>query len=126
MPNASDAHRKKVLLHSGRLSRAAAALLRADAFVVGRHVFLSKSAVFEIDNGTPAGDDLLAHELVHIEQYRRSGVVRFLARYFTDYLSARARGLPHRAAYLAIPFEREAREKGPSTSPLPDDLPRGA
>ncbi len=114
------------ILHHSRFSRIATALIGANAFTFGRHVFLSKSAVSEIDGGTAAGDDLLAHELVHIEQYRRTGMVRFLARYFIDYLRARAEGLTHREAYLAIPFEIQARERSRATSPLPGDLPRGA
>ena len=31
---------------------------------------------------------LLAHELVHVRQYHELGMVRFLARYLRDYLSA--------------------------------------
>lgn len=52
---------------------------------------------------------LLAHELVHVRQWRELGVVRFLSRYLSTYVRGRFRGLGHRAAYAAIPFEREAR-----------------
>lgn len=54
---------------------------------------------------------LIAHELVHVEQWRDSGVVRFLAAYLTSYLGGRRRGEAHRAAYLAIPAEEEARRR---------------
>jgi hypothetical protein len=57
-----------------------------------------------------AADDprLLRHELVHVEQWRRLGVVRFLARYLGSYVRWRLRGHGHRAAYLRIPQEVEA------------------
>jgi hypothetical protein len=51
---------------------------------------------------------LLRHELVHVDQYRRRGVIRFLVRYVADYLRLRSRGYPHLAAYRRIPAEIEA------------------
>lgn len=56
------------------------------------------------------GDEaLLRHEMVHVEQWKDQGVARFLWRYLWDYVSGRLRGLSHQEAYLAIPFEVEAR-----------------
>lgn len=56
------------------------------------------------------GDErLLAHELVHVRQWRELGVVRFLWRYLSAYARGRFSGLSHQAAYLAIPLEVEAR-----------------
>jgi hypothetical protein len=52
---------------------------------------------------------LLAHELVHVRQWRELGAARFLWRYLGSYAQGRLRGLPHRDAYSAIPFEHEAR-----------------
>ena len=54
---------------------------------------------------------LIAHELVHVEQWRDQGRVRFLTRYLADYLRSRGAGARHRAAYLAIPAEQEARDR---------------
>jgi hypothetical protein len=51
---------------------------------------------------------LLRHELVHVEQYRRLGVPRFLVRYVTSYLAFRLRRHRHYDAYRRIPFEIEA------------------
>lgn len=51
---------------------------------------------------------LLAHESVHIEQWKEHGRLGFLGRYLTDYLRNRLRGLPHTEAYRAIRFEKEA------------------
>jgi len=51
---------------------------------------------------------LVAHERVHVEQWRRLGVVGFLVRYLGAYLGWRLRGHPHWAAYRRIPLEVEA------------------
>ena len=65
-----------------------------------------------------AGDaHLLRHELVHVEQWRQLGVVRFLARYLGSYLLWRLRGLGHRAAYLRIPLEVEAEGRARREAP---------
>jgi hypothetical protein len=56
-------------------------------------------------------DGLLAHELVHVEQWREHGRIGFLARYLGGYARALVRERRHRAAYLAIPFEAEARRR---------------
>jgi hypothetical protein len=53
--------------------------------------------------------DLIAHELVHVRQWRELGAVPFLVRYLGAYGRGRWRGLGHRAAYEAIPLEAEAR-----------------
>ncbi|HTO74520.1 MAG TPA: DUF4157 domain-containing protein [Thermoanaerobaculia bacterium] len=119
-------------LHSGAFAHLAARLLRARAFVVGRHVFLSRGSGREIARGSPAGRVLLAHELVHVEQYARLGVARFLRLHFADDFRSRARGLSHAAAYDAIVFEREAEERaaevaaGLNPEGSRGDRPRGA
>jgi hypothetical protein len=58
-----------------------------------------------------AGDEaLLAHELVHVRQWRELGALRFLWRYLGAYARGRAAGLDHGQAYEAIPLEVEARD----------------
>ncbi|MGZ8762602.1 MAG: eCIS core domain-containing protein [Acidimicrobiia bacterium] len=52
---------------------------------------------------------LLAHEMVHVRQWRERGVIRFLAAYLGEYVRGRRHGLGHRDAYRAISFEAEAR-----------------
>ena len=51
---------------------------------------------------------LLRHELVHVRQWRRLGVVGFGARYLGTYARWRLRRYPHWAAYRRIPLEIEA------------------
>lgn len=58
--------------------------------------------------------DLLAHELVHVEQWRELGPVRFLWRYLGEYVRARLAGQRHWQAYAAISFEAEARARSGS------------
>lgn len=53
---------------------------------------------------------LLAHELVHVRQYRDMGAWRFRWAYLREYLTGRLRQLGHDGAYRNISFEREARE----------------
>ena len=60
--------------------------------------------------GRERDERLLAHELVHVRQWREDGRVRFLWRYFSAYIKGRFRRLGHRGAYLAIPYEAEARK----------------
>ena len=57
-----------------------------------------------------AADDaaLLAHEAVHLRQWRQLGVVGFLRRYLGAYVRWRMRGYGHWAAYRRIPLEIEA------------------
>lgn len=57
-----------------------------------------------------AADDqhLLRHELEHVRQWRRLGVLRFLIRYVGAYVRWRLRGYDHWGAYRRIPLEVEA------------------
>jgi Domain of unknown function (DUF4157) len=68
---------------------------------LGRWVFLRR--------GHEHDDGLVAHELVHVRQWRELGALRFLWRYLGAYFRARLRGVRHRDAYAAIPLEQEAR-----------------
>lgn len=55
--------------------------------------------------------ELLAHELVHARQWSELGVWRFSRRYLGAYSANLWRLHRHRAAYLAIPQEVEARDE---------------
>ncbi len=72
----------------------------ADAMTIGRFVMIRK--------GHEEGRYLLAHELVHVRQYRERGVLRFLAGYLGRYLLLRLDGWSHHAAYRRLPEEVEA------------------
>ena len=64
--------------------------------------------VVSVRRGKETSTRLLRHELVHVEQYRRYGVLGFLRRYMAAYLRWRLRGYGHWAAYRRIPFEASA------------------
>ncbi|MXZ94472.1 MAG: DUF4157 domain-containing protein [Acidimicrobiaceae bacterium] len=70
---------------------------------VGRLILLLR------DDDRSGRRTLLAHELVHVEQYAELGSVRFLQRYFGEYFANLWRLRNHRQAYLAISLEAEAR-----------------
>ncbi len=53
--------------------------------------------------------ELVAHELVHIEQLSRVGLARHAATYLFDYINARRAGKSHRDAYFGLAAEVEAR-----------------
>ena len=61
-----------------------------------------------IRRGHERSERLLRHELEHVAQYGRLGVLGFLRRYVAAYVRWRLRGYGHRSAYLRIPFEASA------------------
>ena len=65
-------------------------------------------SVVSVRRRSSADERLLAHELVHVRQWRELGVVGFLVRYVGSYLRWRVRGYGHWAAYRRIPLEVEA------------------
>ena len=79
------------------------------AMALPRTVYVSPDTMSRLTAGNAR--TLLLHEAVHVDQWRRYGRTRFLVRYLGDYLKGRAVGLPHRVAYRAIRFEREAVEQ---------------
>lgn len=84
----------------------------AAAITIGRFVFIRERSL--------GSARLRRHELVHVGQWARLGVSRFLRRYLGAYLRWRLRGYPHRAAYRRIPLEVaaewEARDPGLSSA----------
>ncbi|GMQ85033.1 MAG: hypothetical protein BMS9Abin07_0598 [Acidimicrobiia bacterium] len=79
------------------------------AMTVSRRIYVGDKTLQKIEDGN-AGK-LLKHESVHVDQWQRHGRIGFLTRYLGDYLRGRLAGLSHSAAYLAIPFEKEAISK---------------
>jgi len=76
------------------------------AMALPKRIYVNAETMVKILAGE--AEELLRHEAVHVEQWRREGRVGFLAKYLAAYVKGRAAGLPHAAAYRAIPFEREA------------------
>jgi hypothetical protein len=68
---------------------------------IGRWILLRR--------GQETNRELLAHEMVHVRQWRERAVAGFLAAYLGEYLRGRLHGLGHGDAYRRISFEVEAR-----------------
>jgi hypothetical protein len=105
------------LVHKGPVAWVVRHVLRQGGMTVAPYIFYGKSR-FEPSRHESIG--LLAHELVHLRQYRDLGHVRFLARYLVDLARNRFRYARD------LPLEREAygiqdevlRELRTNTGPL--------
>ncbi len=73
------------------------------AMTLGRYVLVRR--------GNETNVELIAHELVHVQQWREQGRFGFLRAYLGDYVRGRRSGLGHWDAYRAIRVERIARER---------------
>lgn len=78
-----------------------ARFMRASAVTIGHTVYyaLPEAKVTE---------RLRRHERIHVRQYAQLGTLGFLLRYLGEYLNGRLKGKDHKAAYLAISYEKEA------------------
>lgn len=72
----------------------------ADAITLGPLIIVRKRAA--------GSRRLLAHEHVHVRQWREQGVLGFVGRYLWAYARWRLRGYPHWGAYRRVPQEVEA------------------
>lgn len=78
-------------------------LIQASAVTIGKNIFYSFDEL-EVPR------NVRTHEITHVKQYEKYGIIGFLYRYFRDYLKGRFNGLSHWDAYYQIPFEIEAFE----------------
>lgn len=76
-------------------------LKRYSGIVLGRHAFFK---------GEPT-EPIIRHEEIHQEQMTRVGVGMFYLIYLKDYVKGFVTYWNHDAAYLSIPFEKEAYTK---------------
>ncbi|HUP65300.1 MAG TPA: hypothetical protein VM557_08475 [Thermoanaerobaculia bacterium] len=74
---------------------------------LGRTVYLDARVAAA---GKERVEALLRHELQHVRQVARLGLIRFLILYLRSYLRLRGSGLGHHEAYRGIEFEQEAFE----------------
>ena len=72
------------------------------AITLGRRVYVSQKLEGK------ALERIIAHELVHVRQIERVGLVRFYWRYLREYVANRRAGMPAQEAYRRISFEQEA------------------
>jgi hypothetical protein len=74
---------------------------------LGRTIYVSEKYVTD---SAAKVERLLRHELVHVQQVNRLGVLRFLWRYVAEYVRNLRSGMPSGEAYRKISFEVEAYE----------------
>lgn len=77
----------------------------ADGLTLGKFVLLRGDRIER------KASTLLAHELVHVRQFAELGPRRFITRYVGEYGRNLWKMRNHRAAYLAISLEEEARRE---------------
>ena len=94
--------------HVPALDRARARILVVPAWLPGIDA-TTLGRLVVVKRGREEDRVLVAHELVHVRQWRELGVLGFLRAYLGEYVAGRRTGLGHRDAYARISFEREAR-----------------
>ena len=103
-----------VSLHADQWARALTSPFRFGAITFGRHVFVATDLVARDGSArTQVPGWLVAHEMMHVIQYERAGMTRFLFAYLSEYTRALRRGrrlnaAGHWLAYRAIAHEVEA------------------
>lgn len=85
------------------------------AVTLGRRIYVAPGM---LDRAQGELESLVRHELAHVRQVGRLGLIRFLAIYIRDYLRLRRSGLSRHQAYARIPFEIEAVEAEQEPDPI--------
>ena len=70
-----------------------------NAFTFRNHIFTTR----------PYDQRLIMHELVHVDQYKKIGTIKYLKQYFTEYRINKKSGLSKNESYRMISFEIQAR-----------------
>jgi len=72
------------------------------AITLGRRVYLAARLA------GAERERIIAHELAHVAQIERVGLLRFYGRYLIEYVANRRNGMTPHEAYRRISFEQEA------------------
>jgi hypothetical protein len=105
----------RVKFYAGRFAGLLTKTFKISAITFGSRIFVAPELLWRnVDDRLALSAELVVHEATHVLQYERTGVVPFLFLYLRDYARALGREAGgawerHRAAYLAISFEVEAR-----------------
>lgn len=108
MPRRLDARERELFTHVPIRDLDRARLVRVPVLTPGI-AGMTLGRWILVRRGHEQDRDLIAHEVVHVHQWRRLGAARFLVSYLGAYARGRRRGLGHQGAYQAIPLEAEAR-----------------
>jgi hypothetical protein len=105
-----------VRVYAGRAAGWLTGRTGIDAITLGRRVLVAPHHLRRGDGGARSVvGRLIAHEVAHLLQAERAGLVPFLLAYLREYLKGMRRApkwdaAAHWRAYSEISFEREARE----------------
>ena len=114
----ADFRLPSVRFYAGGLTGVLTNLIGVHGITFGRRIFIKPIIVSKNRNLAPQmPPNLAAHEIAHVLQYQKFGFIGFFRRYLADYYhnlrkSDRRDAEAKHAAYLAIPFEIEARAVG--------------
>lgn len=103
-----------VKVHAGRAVAWLTGRARIDAITLGRRVLVAPRHLRSVGASRAVSGGLLAHEVAHLLQAERAGLLPFLFAYLREYVSGMRRAAKwdaaaHWRAYSEISFEREAR-----------------
>ncbi len=106
----------EIQVYVRRGSKILTSILMVDGITIGRHIFVSPKLVSRDANDLlRISKTLIAHELVHVFQYRRLGFLKFLYVYVNDFWKIFRKKKKWNLktwfdSYLEIPHEIEARD----------------
>jgi hypothetical protein len=104
-----------VRVHAGRVAAWLTGRAGIGAITLGRRVLVAPRLVRRVGGRRALPRRLAVHEIAHLLQAQRAGLLPFLFAYLREYLSGMRRASAwdadaHWRAYSEISFEREARE----------------
>ncbi len=108
-------HLPQIYFYVGNFTNLLTAFISVHGITFGRRIFItSRLLSFNQNNLLKLPEDLAAHEITHVLQYRREGFIKFFYKYLTSFgrnLQKRKKwdAVSRQNAYLEIPFEVEAR-----------------
>jgi hypothetical protein len=108
-------HLPQIYFYVGWFTNLLTALISVHGITFGRRIFITSGLLsFNQNNLLKLPEDLAAHEITHVLQYRREGFIKFFYKYLTSFwrnLQKRKKwdAVSRQNAYLEIPFEIEAR-----------------
>ena len=106
----------RTYFYVGGFTKTLTNLISVHGITMGKRIFIKPTLLSLNGKKLPKlPEDLIAHELVHVLQYRREGFLKFFYKYLTGYwrnLQSKKRwdAVSRHKAYLEIPFEVEARQ----------------
>ena len=113
--NDEDFRLPVIYFYVGKFTGILTNLISVHGITFGSRIFIKPVLISLNRNNLPKlPEDLVAHEITHVLQYRREGFLKFFYKYLTSYWrnlrqKKNWNAFSRQEAYLEIPFEIEAR-----------------